>query len=119
MANSNVTVSNATPFGNATPLYTERYEVSALTAGLRATLTHTGPSGTAASTINWFQSTPATDGSPVTLSYFGTDTSNDEIDVEFAVPVGGSLDGFTATIFVGWAAHARQDGQSITEDNNT
>jgi hypothetical protein len=117
MANANVTVGSKTSVGHATDMYTEKFEISALSAGLRATLTHTGPTGTAASEITYMQTAPATDGSPVSLVYAGTDTTNNEIDLEFTVPAGGSLDGATFTVWAKWIDQARQDGQSINSDN--
>lgn len=119
MANSNATVSSKTAVGFASEYYTEEYKITSLTANLRATLTHTGPEGTAADEIRYMQTAECTDGSVVSLVYSGTDTTNNEIDLEFAVPAGGSLDGATFTILASWRARARQDGQSLSSDNDT
>jgi len=119
MANSNATVTSKKTKGFGSDMYTEEYKITTLTAGLRATLTHTGPSGTAADEISYFQTAVATDGSEPTLTYAGTDTTNDELDIEFGVPTGGSLDGATFTVLAKWYDQAAQDGSSINQDNDT
>lgn len=119
MANANVTVGSAREVFCGLDALTVEYEISAVTAGLRATLTQIGPSGTAADEITSQQTAVATDGSECTLTYSGTDTTNDEIDIEYGVPSGGSADGATFTVRAKWYNQARQDGQSISSDNNT
>ena len=119
MANANCTVASAQEIRCALEAFTVEYKISGLTAGLRATLTQLGPSGTAADEITSQQTAVATDGSECTLTYSGTDTTNDEIDIEYGVPAGGSADGATFTVRAKWYDQARQDGQSINSDNNT
>lgn len=118
MANTNLTLVSKDTLGFGGTFYTERYKISGLTANLRANATHTGPEGTEADEITYQQTAECTDGSVVSLVYIGTDTTNNEIDIEFAVPAGGSLDGATFTVFARWQAQARQDSQSIDTDND-
>ena len=97
--------------------YQQELNLSGLTAGLTATIPHNGPTATAADEIGFYLTTRPTDGSVVSLSSATTDTTNNELDLRFDVQAGGSLDGAVIRVHARWRDAARQDGQSINQDN--
>ena len=98
--------------------YSREFNLSALTAGLTATVPHSGPTGTAADFVEFYATTAPTDGSVVTMLSATTDTTNNELDLTFTVPAGGSLDGAVLRVLGHWRAAAGQDGESINTDTD-
>ena len=100
-------------------LYREDLELSTLTAGAIQSTAHQGPESLAASGFRFYVKTGATSADPVFLTYAGTDTTNNEVDYRFDTVAGGDLAGAVVVLTVEWKEAARQDRQSIAQDNNT
>ena len=95
----------------------ERIELSGLTAGETEAVAHNGPASLEVDRVTLQVKTGATSGSPVILGVWSTDTTNDELDIKFETETGGDLTGAVVYIFLEWKHAARQDGQSINQDN--
>jgi hypothetical protein len=116
LANATKVATREGPFASGHG-YQEEIELSGLTAGLTANVPHDGPTATAADEISFMIKTKPTDGSIVQLLQATTDTTNNELDLLFSVPAGGSMDGCVLKVYAKWRDAARQDGQSISQDN--
>lgn len=119
MALTNATVDARAGAGCGAPwAASEKITLSGLTAGLTANVPHNGTSGVAAHKVDFMVTTEPTDGSEVSLNYVSTDTTNDELDVKFGVPAGGSMDGCILELFAYWREGAAQDATSISTDTD-
>lgn len=95
------TVSKAAGALNMTDRYQTYTRLSALTAGTNENVLHGGHSGTEPEDVRMQVVTPATDGSPIIVSYTRSNnsTSNDTAGLQFDVPTGGSITGAVVDLY--------------------
>lgn len=97
---------------------TEQIELSGLTAGGQESITMTGVTLVTPSDITLRTKTEATSLDPVLLGGWSRTASTSTLVVRFDTLAGGDLSGAVVVLTLSWTDQARQDGQSINQDNN-
>jgi hypothetical protein len=106
-------------------MITQHTTLSALTSDLTESVAFTtglgAPNIVAPFEVDWECLTPPTSGDLLLMNrvYASDSTSGNTVAVKFKVPAGGDITGAVVKVKLRWLAIFRQDGQSISSDNNT
>jgi hypothetical protein len=106
-------------------MITQHVTLSVLTADQTESIAvNTGlgaPDKVAPFEVEWECLTPATSADPVSMSrvYASDSTTGNTVAVKFTTPALGDITGAVVKVKLRWLSVFRQDGQSISSDNNT